>query len=167
MESINRYVSENPRSSIELVVVGDGKNRKWIESKISPFAQTKIRFVGAVEREEMVGFYSASDLFAFPGIDEGFGLVYLEAQACELPVLAMNNGGVPDAVLSGKTGLLTPLNDLEAYYSALEALIQNKDLRTMLGSNARPYVVAQHCRRENYNAFVADMHALSGVRYLS
>ena len=53
-------------------------------------------------------YYSAGDMFVFPGIRESLGMVYLESQSCGLPVVAFHNGGIPEVVVDGETGFLTP-----------------------------------------------------------
>lgn len=160
VRSMNAILEKHPGKKIELIVAGDGKNRSRVESLVSEANREKVRFLGAVPREEMVALYSASHLFAFPGIDEGFGLVYLEAQACGLPVLAMRNGGVPDAVAEGESAVLTPVYNEIRYGEALQDLIENKDLRMKLGSNARMYVEKFHNRAKNYEVFATEMQAL-------
>ena len=59
-------------------------------------------------------FYSAGDIFAFPGFRESLGMVYLEAQSCGLPVVACRNGGIPEVVDEGETGYLIPAGDAVA-----------------------------------------------------
>lgn len=164
VSSVVALLEAEPSLGIELVIAGAGKNQAAIEALVPEFAKERIRFLGAVPREDMVGLYSASQLFAFPGIDEGFGLVYLEAQSCGLPVLAMDNGGVPDAVDKGRTAVLTKLGDELEFKTALLRLIQDEDLRTMLSANARSYVLERHNREANYRLFVEEMNLLCRIR---
>ena len=88
----------------------------------------RYRFAGRIDRKKMYRFYSAGDLFAFPGIRESLGMVYLEAQSCSLPVVAFDNGGIPEVVNKGKTGLLVPLFRESAFVNALARLIRDKGL---------------------------------------
>lgn len=110
--------------------------------------------LGPVGRGEVAELLRAADVFAFPGIDEGFGLVYLEAQASGLPVVAFRDGGVPDAVEDGATGLLTPPMDRAAYARALASLFQDPALRGRMGEAARRRMTLRHHTRDNYGAVV-------------
>ncbi len=65
----------------------------------------RVVFTGRVARPDMAQCYSAADLFAFPGIGESLGMVYLEAQACGLPVVALESPGVSQVVVGGQTGI--------------------------------------------------------------
>ena len=97
-----------------------------------------VRFFGSVPDDELTRMYSQADIFAMTSIDhrhsiEGFGLVYLEAAAHGLPVVAHAVGGVPEAVVDGVTGLLVPPADREALCAAFSRLIADGDLRRRLG----------------------------------
>ena len=80
---------------------------------------------------------NASDILALPSYREGFGVVALEASACERPVIATKIHGLTDAVIDAKTGILVPHRDSEALYNALKLLSQNPDLRVRLGKEGR------------------------------
>jgi len=95
-------------------------------------------------------FYSAGDLFAFPGFRESLGMVFLEAQACGLPVVAFDTGGIPEVVASGDTGILTPLGDFEAYTAAVDTLVTDVGLRRKLGRAAAAGVRRRHDLERNY-----------------
>ena len=84
-----------------------------------------MRFTGAVPWAELPAHYGAGDVFAMPcrtrrgGLDvEGLGIVYLEASATGLPVVAGDSGGAPDAVLDGETGWVVPGGSAERPPSA-------------------------------------------------
>ena len=82
-----------------------------------------------------------ADVFCAPSRYEGGpGLVYLEAMACGLPVVATNVGGIPDEVEHGTTGLLVPRDDAEALAGALHTLLSNPDLRRRIGEAGRRHV---------------------------
>lgn len=107
-------------------------------------------------RAELVGeidavpeFLAAADFFAFPGIEEGFGLVFAEAQAAGLPVVAFLSRGSADTVIEGETGFLTPPLDEEAFVSALRRLLTDPTLRRRMGERARE-LSARFDREKNY-----------------
>lgn len=123
-----------------LLVAGDGPSAPALRSRAGEKLQDAAHFLGQLSHHQMVAAYSASDLFAFPGIREALGMVYLEAQAARLPVVAYRNGGVSEAVQDGITGLITPVNDEKAYTEALELLILDRDLRLTMGEAAVRFV---------------------------
>jgi glycosyltransferase involved in cell wall biosynthesis len=88
--------------------------------------------------------YNASDLFVFPGLREPIGMVYLEAQACGLPVVAFRNGGVPDVVRDGETGLLVPRLDAAEFGRRLAQLIDDQPLRARLGAAGVAHIAEHH-----------------------
>ena len=77
-------------------------------------------------------------------------MVFLEAQSCGLPVVAFDNGGIPEVVDNGETGLLVPMFQERAFVSALTRLIRDKDLRSRMGERAAAYIRTQHDLDCNY-----------------
>ena len=136
--------------SFRLVIAGDGKEGKKLRQLADKLIPERALFLGKIPRQEMYRYYSAADLFVFPGIRESLGMVFLEAQACGLPVVAFNNAGVPEAVQDGKTGMLVPMYDLDAFVDAIEGLITNKQLRQQMGKAAKSYVSEFHDLNQNY-----------------
>ena len=83
---------------------------------------------------------SESAIYVWPGCGEAYGLAYLEAQAAGLPVVAQTIAGVPEVVISGRTGLLTPQGDVAAYALAIRRLLDADEERTRLATQARQFV---------------------------
>lgn len=78
--------------------------------------------------------FSEADIFAFPTLNETFGLVNLEAMQFSLPVVSTIEGGIPDVVEDGKTGFLVEKGNAEAFAEKLEILITNVDIRNQMGA---------------------------------
>lgn len=95
-------------------------------------------------------YYSAGDLFAFPGIRESLGMVYLESQSCGLPVVAFHNGGIPEVVVDGETGFLTPIYQNGPFEDAIQKLVLNKKMRRTMGQKAALHVREHHRLIRNY-----------------
>jgi glycosyltransferase involved in cell wall biosynthesis len=91
-------------------------------------------------RADIPRLMAASDIFAMPSVDEPFGLVYLEAMAMELPVVALDCGGTPEIVTSGVTGLLSAPGDLRALATNLSALLTDPAARERMGRAGRARV---------------------------
>lgn len=145
-----------------LVVAGDGEMRGPLAELAARELPGRHLFLGLVPREELGAVYGAGDLFAFPGIRESLGMVYLEAQAAGLPVVALADGGVPEVVAHGRTGLLTPPGDALAYRDALARLVADKALRRSMGEAASLYVRAEHDRAANYGLVAGVVRRLAG-----
>jgi glycosyltransferase involved in cell wall biosynthesis len=137
-------------SSLRLVVAGDGRQRDKLQRLAAEQLGDRVIFVGKVPRNKMVQYYSACDLFVFPGIRESLGLVFLEAQSCGLPVVAFDNAGVPEAVQDGITGLLVPMYAAKSFADAIERLLTDSELRRRMGRAAQSYVRQQHDLNKNY-----------------
>ncbi len=133
-----------------LAIAGDGCKRPWLEGLAHHLPGDMVRFVGQLQPEAMRAFYSAGDVFVFPGINESLGMVYLEAQACGLPVVAYANGGISGVVDQGKTGFLTELDNDAAFDSAILRLLHDRELRLQMGKSAMSYVQVSHDQQKNY-----------------
>ncbi len=147
-----------------LVIAGDGCKRVWLEQLARRLSEDSVRFVGRLQPEEMREFYSAGDFFVFPGINESLGMVYLEAQACGLPVVAYANGGIDGVVEQGKTGFLTKLNDDAAFDAAILRLLQDKPLRQQMGRAAEFSVQKNHDLQKNYQQIDRIIEDLVGAK---
>ena len=136
--------------NFRLVIAGDGSTREKLEQLAGEQVPGRVHFMGKIPRGDMYRFYSAADLFVFPGIRESLGMVYLEAQSCGLPVVAFDNAGVPEAVQDGKTGILVPMYALESFTDAIKRLMTDKNLRQQMGLAAKSYVREFHDLNKNY-----------------
>ncbi|KOV93689.1 glycosyltransferase family 4 protein [Streptomyces sp. NRRL B-3648] len=106
-----------------------------------------VRFTGAVPWAELPAHYGAGDVFAMPcrtrrgGLDvEGLGIVYLEASATGLPVVAGDSGGAPDAVLEGETGWVVRGGSAGQTAERIVTLLQDPELRRRMGARGRQWV---------------------------
>jgi glycosyltransferase involved in cell wall biosynthesis len=141
--------------AFRLVICGEGANNAHLRELANQRLGNRVIFTGRIERDQMHRIYSAADLFAFPGIREGLGMVYLEAQACGLPVVAFNRWGAAEVVRDGLTGLLSSPDKPEALLENLDQFIQNRDLRLKMGAAARVHVTTNHDQTLNYRRFEA------------
>ncbi len=139
--------------NFHLVIAGAGR----MENHLKNLAQNQIpghcTFAGKIKREEMYKFYSSGDVFAFPGISESLGMVYLEAQSCSLPVIAFNNGGIPEVVIDKKTGFLLPMYECKHFSDTLIYLLNNNAVSKKMGKDAMAYVKKHHDIEQNYLEF--------------
>lgn len=137
-----------------LLIAGEGPEASSLQQLARDLqVEEHVRFLGRVSQEQLRRYYSLADVFMMvgreePGDIEGFGLVYLEANACGTPTLGARVGGVPDAIQDEHTGLLVPPEDPTAAAQALTRLLTDPDLAERLGEQGRDRVL----REANWDA---------------
>ncbi|MES0879557.1 glycosyltransferase family 4 protein [Roseibium sp. SCP14] len=124
-----------------LTIVGDGPSRDHVLSLFSP---ERISWLGALSPEALPSQYASHDLFVWPAIREAFGLVFLEAQAAGTGVVAGDAFGVPDIVVDGDTGLLSPEGDAEAFAANLKRVIDAPETADRMGLAASNHIENNH-----------------------
>ena len=144
LRALPRVLERVPNAAY--VIAGDGPDRARLESLARSCAHA-VHFAGPVADAELPRWYSLADVFVMPSRSvppdvEGFGIVYLEAGACERPVVAARDGGVPDAVADGVSGVLVPPGDDEALAAALADLLLDRARAAELGRRGRERVLA-------------------------
>lgn len=116
----------SPKRSFQYLIAGKGPYEQELRKKVRELDLThEVHFLGRVESEDLNTFFGAADLFSMParkeGPDvEGYGIVFLEAAAAGVPSVATRSGGIPDAVLDGKTGILVNESNVTELKEALE-----------------------------------------------
>lgn len=130
-------------------IAGDGPEHDDLERTINELSLKKNVFLlGKVSADALIKLYQNCNVFVlYPQLTidnyEGFGLVYLEANACGKPVIASNTGGIRDAVVDGETGFIVPQNDSRQLLEKILLLIGNEALAEKMGQNGRKRVVAE------------------------
>ncbi len=148
----------------KLVIAGDGREKKTLQRLAEKQMPGGAMFVGKIPRRQMYRYYSAADVFAFPGINESLGMVFLEAQCCRLPVVAFDNAGVPEAVQNGKTGILVPKYALPPFADAIATLLADRNLRQQMGRAAAAYVRENHDLNKNYRILEMELEKIATCR---
>ena len=131
-----------------LLIVSGGPYRDKLQALArAEGVESDVVFTGSVRWEELPAHYAAGDVFAMPcrtrgaGLDvEGLGIVYLEASATGLPVLAGDSGGAPDAVREGETGFVVGGSDVPAIAGRLADLLSDPDRARAMGAAGRAWV---------------------------
>ncbi len=120
----------------QLIIAGDGVMRSQLESEARQAGLgASVQFLGW--RDDVPEVMAACDLFVLPSLSEGLGLVYLEAMAQELPVVAARISAVTEVVVEGETGLLVPTRDVPALRDALLTLLRDRPLARRMGIAGR------------------------------
>jgi phosphatidyl-myo-inositol dimannoside synthase len=145
--------------SAHYLIVGEGPYRETLKQRVIDLGlQDSITFHGRADDSEVLDLYRMSTCFAMPnrtmpdGDTEGFGLVFLEANACGKAVIAGNAGGAPDAVTHLNNGLLVDGNSVDQIANAMILLLTDTDLRLKIESNA--LIRAEH---SSWKARIADL----------
>lgn len=124
---------------LELVLVGNGEDRKMIEDAARPLGD-RVRFTGYLSQDEVAAEMKAADFFVLPSFAEGVPVVLMEAFASGKPVIATNVAGVSELVENGTSGYLVPPGDVESLASAMRTLAEVPD-RAVLGARGREKVL--------------------------
>jgi phosphatidylinositol alpha-1,6-mannosyltransferase len=154
-----RVMADLPRA--RLLLVGDGPNRAAVKRLAARLGVAdSVIFTGSVSWDEVPAYTDAGDVFAMPcrtrlfGLEpEAFGIVFLEAQACGLPVLVGASGGAPETLLDAQTGFVVSGGDVLG--SSLSRLLQDETLRRRLGARGPSWA-----RRHGWSVSSQRLHEL-------
>jgi len=134
---------------VRYLIAGEGKDRPRLEALARQLGVAPlVRFLGAVPDQDVVALMHLADVFLMPAREErpdveGFGLVFLEANACGTPVIGSTSGGISDAVQDGRTGLLVPPQAPGPLAEAAIRLLNDPDLARRMGETGRARVLAE------------------------
>ena len=147
IDALPEVLSEFPDA--RLVIIGSGPYGPGLRARVRRSRDgvaDAIMFLGAIERERLRDIVAAADVFAMPartrgaGLDvEGLGIVYLEAQACGVPVVAGTSGGAPETV-TGETGCVVNGRDAHHVAGEIRRLLRDPALRRRMGLHGRVHV---------------------------
>jgi phosphatidylinositol alpha-1,6-mannosyltransferase len=134
-----------------LLLVGDGPYRPALERLAAARrVRGSVVFAGSVPWPQLPAHFDAGDVFAMPcrtrrgGLDvEGLGIVYLEASASGLPVVAGDSGGAPDAVLDGETGHVVSGRSVADVGDRVTALLLDRERARLMGKRGREWIAQQ------------------------
>lgn len=123
---------------VKLLIVGDGPERQNLQNLTEYLGlKDRVKFTGFISEKEKYGFLSKADLFALTSLHEGFGIVFMEAMYCGLPIVCTNNGGQTDFIISGQNGLLLNVGDIGSCAENINRLINDKKLYKKCSKNNR------------------------------
>ena len=147
IESMRAIVQEVPTA--HLLLIGEGPYRQHLQALVRKYAlDDHISFIGRIQYADLPQYICIGEIFAMPsrsrffGLEvEGLGIVYLEASACGLPVIAGASGGAPDAVIDGTTGVVVDGLDSAAIAVAAINLLNNPTQARLMGQAGRSWIV--------------------------
>jgi len=140
VEAAKKIVKQ--QAETKFLIAGVGPLKNYLIKTIQDAKLTaNFLFVGRVSEKLLPALYNCSDVFVLPSIQEGQGIVLLEAQASGKPVVGFDICGVREAVQNGETGLLVNVEESDALADSLIKLLEDRDLRRRMGVNGRKFVV--------------------------
>ena len=131
------------RTPVDLDVVGDGTDRDALVAQADRLGlSSRIHWHGALPQPRLLEFYRGATAVVVPSQGEGFGLVAVEAQLCEAPVVAFASGGLADTIEDGSTGYLVPPGDASSLAAVLDAVVAS-EARHDIGKTGRQSALAR------------------------
>jgi len=118
----------------EFVVIGSMSPE--IKSILNTRHLEDIIFKGTVPNDELIHHYNKANVFVFPSIEDGFGMVMAEAMACGCPVIATTNTGAQDLITDGLDGFVVPVRNEKTILEGFQKFVDNPNLRTEMSKNA-------------------------------
>ncbi len=124
---------------VHYLALGEGSEQQALQARaVECGVADRIHFAGRIPHAELPRWLARGDVFVQPSIgEEAFGISVVEAMACGLPVLASDNGGMKEIVVTGETGRLLPAGDVLAWREAIATLLENAALRGAQGEASR------------------------------
>lgn len=153
---IAQTLSLLPKGTWQLHIAGDGPASDEVRALMAPFGDA-VTYLGALDAEALADAYAQSSCLLWPGVNEAFGMTYLEAQAAGLPVIAQDRPGVRDVLAPGSYPL--PQAGVAAMATQLQDLLNNADTRKQAGQAARAYVAHHHLRNAAQQTLCQGLHA--------
>ncbi|MGM7702940.1 glycosyltransferase [Pseudalkalibacillus sp. Hm43] len=137
-------------SNLHLKIVGDGPSLEYYKRLAKKYRlENTITFTGKVPHDQVPQVISDMDIFVVPSLIESFGVAAVEAQACGVPVIASDVGGLPEVVLDGKTGYIVPPKDPKAIAKKITQLMIDPALRKKMGEQGVQHIKQQYSWNQN------------------
>jgi glycosyltransferase involved in cell wall biosynthesis len=155
----------NPGAFVRLQIGGTGEQERELRQRTERLeVQNVVDFLGWLDPAGVAALYRRCDLAVFPSRRESFCVSAVEAQACGVPVVATNVGGLPEATLPGKSSLIVQPRDVGALAMAIERLLKDPSLRSRMGVEGRRFVVEHYDIRENFGRLARIYDEVGSVR---
>lgn len=116
--------------NLHLIIIGEGYQREELRYLIKKLKiEDKVRILGYIPHEEIPEYLNLSDLFVRPSLDEGFGISFIEAMACQIPVIGTDVGGIPDIIENGKNGFMVAPKNVDELSNAIKKVLEDSSLK--------------------------------------
>lgn len=126
-----------------LDVIGDGPDSERLRALAGELEiADRVSWIGTLPQQQLTEYYRSATALVVPSVNEGLGLVAVEAQLCETPVIAFDSGGLADVVSNGRTGILVEDISASALAAAIDSLLASPDRGAALGAAGRLHALA-------------------------
>jgi phosphatidylinositol alpha-1,6-mannosyltransferase len=142
-------ILKKERNDFHYIIIGNNEERSLYMNRLTDLIEKgnlkdNVTFAGSVSNDDLPKYYQMCDMYVHVPVTtnwnfEGFGIVYLEAGSAHKPVVASESGGVLDAVIPNKTGLVVPEGDVDATYKAIKNIMDDEVLAKRLGDGGFEY----------------------------
>ena len=153
IKAFAKVFANNPDQKMRLVIVGDGPNKDdYINLTKELKIEKLVDFKGIILNNELAEkCYNKFSVSVSVSVSESFGVVAVEAMACECPVIVSDADGFTEIVEDGKTGFIVPKRNIEATSNAIQRFIDNPSLRESMGKQGRERVLELYDWQNNVN----------------
>lgn len=152
IKAFAKIVKNNNPIKLRLKIAGKGSEEENLKNLcISLGIEKQVEFLGFLNMEQTVKAYNSFDIAVFPSISESFGVSAVEAQACGIPVIVSDVGGLTEAANPGLSGVTVRKQNIEDLVSAMQKLIDDKSLRETMGRNGIEYVKQNYDVNHNFD----------------
>lgn len=142
IHTILEALAKPSRLPVQLQIIGTGPYEARLRELVNELhLADRVSFLGFVPNEKLPAYYRSADIFVLPSATESFGLVFAEAMACGLPIIASNVGGIPETVRDGIDGLLCPPDDPMALRGNLVRLMSDFGAREEISQSQRQRIL--------------------------
>jgi glycosyltransferase involved in cell wall biosynthesis len=143
IQAMPAVASEHPDAL--LLLIGDGEDRAQLERMAKELrVETRVRFLGRMEPTDVARHLCLGEVFVRPSVSEGLGTSFLEALACEVPIVGTPVGGIPEFLTDGKTGLFCEPGNPESIARAVSRLLSDGELAGECATRGKAMVEASY-----------------------
>ncbi len=139
LRAMSKVIESKPQ--VHLTMAGAGSMTAELQQQAKQLGiENNITFCGFIDHKKIAPFLTKHNIMVMPSLQESFGVAVLEASAVGLPAIACNVGGVPEVLISEKTGILVSPGNIDELARAIIRLVDNADLRMEMGKAGRKMV---------------------------
>ncbi|GET29339.1 hypothetical protein SD074_15410 [Prolixibacter sp. SD074] len=155
IRSFNQILKKNPTQNLRLQIIGEGPEKENLQTLARSLnIEEYVDFLGKIDNSELPLYYNKFALTVSPSISESFGVVAIEAMACECPVVVSDADGFSEVVKDTETGYIAPKKDIEATADAIQKLLDDSTLRARMGKKGRERVLQLYNWEENVDNMI-------------
>lgn len=154
IKAFAKVKDNNKNLKIKLRIGGKGSQEKYLKNLCAELGiENDVSFLGFLKETEVIHELQNFDMAVFPSTldSESFGVAAVEAEACGIPVIVSDVGGLMESTKPNVTSLIAKKKSVDSLFNEIEKLIRNKELRVHMGSAARKFVEENYSLSNNFN----------------